>query len=158
MSTEQENPVTPPAASKGVMERIAAKLGIKSESEIVAGLNEEITLLTAAANDAQAELEMSKAEVTRQSSVITGLQAKISGIEAAVPGLSTAADPGALVLQAITKATTDKIAEMGMAAGTAPGTDPSPSQSRSLDEQYAELKTTEEKAAFLKANAAAILK
>ncbi len=126
MSTEQENPVTPPAASKGVMERIAAKLGIKSESEIVAGLNEEITLLTAAANDAQAELEVSKAEVARQGSLITGLQAKISGIEAAVPGLSSAADPGAHVTLAITKATTDKIAEMGMAAGTAPGSDPNP--------------------------------
>jgi len=59
---DENNTPNPPAASKGVIERIAAKLGMKTESEVVAGLNEEISLLTAAANDAQAEVELGKAE------------------------------------------------------------------------------------------------
>ncbi len=126
MATESETPPPAPAPSAGLLERMAAKFGFKTEDAAFAEIREELAAMTLLANEATAEVEIHKAEVTRQSSVITGLQAKISGIEAAVPGLSSAADPGAHVLQAITKATTDKIAEMGMKPDTAPGTDPSP--------------------------------
>ena len=126
MSTEPETPVTLPTASKGVMERIAAKLGIKSESEVVAALNEEITLLTAAANDAQSEVEVGKAEIARQNSLISGLNAKISALDAVIPGITSSADPAAALTETITRRTADQVAAMGLPPGEAPGNDPKP--------------------------------
>ena len=124
MSTEPETPITAPAVSKGVFDRIAAKLGIRTETDIIAGLNDEIALITAAANDAQAEVEVGKAEIARQNSLITGLQAKVSALDTVVPGITGSANPAELLTQTITRKTADQVAAMGLPPGGAPGTEP----------------------------------
>ncbi len=156
MADDTENP---PAPSAGVLARLAAKFGVKSESEVVAELKAENAVLTSAANEAQAELEVSRAEVARQGSIITGLQSKFTAVEAVIPGITASADPAALLTQTVTQKTAEQVSAMGMDPGKAPGTEPAPEGGKqSLDEQFAECKTPEEKNAFLKAHGSDVFK
>ncbi len=135
---------------------LAAVTGEKAALELnIVELTAENARLNTLVGTTSATLATLKAEKETFDTTIASLDELVPGIKAA--GGSKEAIQAAFTL-AITNASANSIAEMGMAAGTAPGTDPNPSETRTLDEQYAELKTPEEKAAFVKANGNAILK
>ncbi len=121
MSDAPETPV--PAPSEGMLARLATKFGIRSESEIVAEMKAESAALLQAGNEAQAELETTKAALAVIQGNLDSASNTLNAINLAVPGITASADPKAFFTSAVTTAAQEQIAASGFKPGEAPAVD-----------------------------------